>query len=95
MNYRITATILEWRSLLLSCFFFHFVDLLINILCYETNCGLLIALVHKNNLILVLHFFAFQIQSVLEETLQATGAKAMVVGHTPQSAGVNWYGPFI
>ncbi|KAH7836645.1 hypothetical protein Vadar_003851 [Vaccinium darrowii] len=30
-----------------------------------------------------------QIQSVLEETLQAVGAKAMVVGHTPQTSGVN------
>ncbi|KAG6762518.1 hypothetical protein POTOM_033024 [Populus tomentosa] len=30
-----------------------------------------------------------QIQSVLEETLQLLGAKAMVVGHTPQSTGVN------
>ncbi|KAG5515049.1 hypothetical protein RHGRI_036178 [Rhododendron griersonianum] len=29
------------------------------------------------------------IQSILEETLQAVGAKAMVVGHTPQSTGVN------
>ncbi|QHN92184.1 uncharacterized protein DS421_17g581510 [Arachis hypogaea] len=30
-----------------------------------------------------------QVCSVLEETLQAVGAKAMVVGHTPQSIGVN------
>ncbi|XP_051134596.1 shewanella-like protein phosphatase 1 [Andrographis paniculata] len=30
-----------------------------------------------------------QIQAVLQETLQAVGAKAMVVGHTPQSTGVN------
>uniref|UniRef100_A0A5B7BVF8 Calcineurin-like phosphoesterase domain-containing protein n=1 Tax=Davidia involucrata TaxID=16924 RepID=A0A5B7BVF8_DAVIN len=30
-----------------------------------------------------------QIQSILEETLQAVGAKAMVVGHTPQTTGVN------
>ncbi|XAR60783.1 Protein-tyrosine-phosphatase [Bertholletia excelsa] len=30
-----------------------------------------------------------QIQSILEETLQAVGAKAMIVGHTPQTAGVN------
>ncbi|KAI3450285.1 hypothetical protein Pfo_006950 [Paulownia fortunei] len=30
-----------------------------------------------------------QIQSILRETLQAVGAKAMVVGHTPQAAGVN------
>ncbi|OWM66657.1 hypothetical protein CDL15_Pgr010308 [Punica granatum] len=29
------------------------------------------------------------IQSILEETLEALGAKAMVVGHTPQPAGVN------
>ncbi|KAK9168035.1 hypothetical protein Syun_000175 [Stephania yunnanensis] len=31
-----------------------------------------------------------QIRSVLEETLQALGAKAMVVGHTPQMSGINW-----
>ncbi|KAI4305391.1 hypothetical protein L6164_028761 [Bauhinia variegata] len=30
-----------------------------------------------------------QINSILEETLQAIGAKAMVVGHTPQITGVN------
>ncbi|KAK6163813.1 hypothetical protein DH2020_000677 [Rehmannia glutinosa] len=30
-----------------------------------------------------------QIQSILRETLQAVGAKAMVVGHTPQATGVN------
>ncbi|KAK4383085.1 Shewanella-like protein phosphatase 1 [Sesamum angolense] len=30
-----------------------------------------------------------QIQSILQETLQALGAKGMVVGHTPQAAGVN------
>lgn len=30
-----------------------------------------------------------RIQSVLEETLQLLGAKAMVVGHTPQTTGVN------
>ncbi|XP_016458882.2 shewanella-like protein phosphatase 1 isoform X1 [Nicotiana tabacum] len=30
-----------------------------------------------------------QIQSLLEETLQTVGAKAMVVGHTPQPMGVN------
>ncbi|KAJ7964261.1 shewanella-like protein phosphatase 1 [Quillaja saponaria] len=30
-----------------------------------------------------------QVHSILEETLQAIGAKAMVVGHTPQAAGVN------
>ncbi|KAK6141815.1 hypothetical protein DH2020_024443 [Rehmannia glutinosa] len=29
------------------------------------------------------------IQSILRETLQAVGAKAMVVGHTPQATGVN------
>lgn len=33
---------------------------------------------------------AHQIYSILEETLQAVGAKAMVVGHTPQTVGVNW-----
>jgi hypothetical protein len=32
-----------------------------------------------------------QIHSILKETLQALGAKAMVVGHTPQTLGVNWY----
>ncbi|XP_020207571.1 shewanella-like protein phosphatase 1 [Cajanus cajan] len=32
---------------------------------------------------------AKQVCSVLEETLQAIGAKAMVVGHTPQTIGVN------
>ncbi|CAK9164151.1 unnamed protein product [Ilex paraguariensis] len=30
-----------------------------------------------------------QIQAILEETLGAVGAKAMVVGHTPQTTGVN------
>nr|GMD67091.1 shewanella-like protein phosphatase 1 [Ipomoea batatas] len=30
-----------------------------------------------------------QIQSILEETLRAVGAKAMVVGHTPQPMGAN------
>ncbi|XP_074290693.1 shewanella-like protein phosphatase 1 isoform X2 [Silene latifolia] len=30
-----------------------------------------------------------QIHTILEETLQAIGAKAMVVGHTPQTQGVN------
>ncbi|XP_059659843.1 shewanella-like protein phosphatase 1 isoform X2 [Cornus florida] len=30
-----------------------------------------------------------QIQSILEETLQDLGAKAMIVGHTPQTTGVN------
>ncbi|GAV58671.1 Metallophos domain-containing protein [Cephalotus follicularis] len=30
-----------------------------------------------------------QIYSILQETLQAVGAEAMVVGHTPQTAGVN------
>nr|XP_023888348.1 shewanella-like protein phosphatase 1 isoform X1 [Quercus suber]POE66342.1 shewanella-like protein phosphatase 1 [Quercus suber] len=30
-----------------------------------------------------------QIHSILEETLQAVGATAMVVGHTPQTLGVN------
>ncbi|XP_059430113.1 shewanella-like protein phosphatase 1 [Corylus avellana] len=30
-----------------------------------------------------------QIHSILQETLQALGAKAMVVGHTPQTGGVN------
>jgi len=31
-----------------------------------------------------------QVCSILEETLQAVDAKAMVVGHTPQTVGVNW-----
>ncbi|KAI3791350.1 hypothetical protein L2E82_05116 [Cichorium intybus] len=31
-----------------------------------------------------------QIHSVLESTLQVVGAKAMVVGYTPETAGVNW-----
>ncbi|CAK9326922.1 unnamed protein product [Citrullus colocynthis] len=30
-----------------------------------------------------------QINSILQDTLEAVGAKAMVVGHTPQMAGVN------
>lgn len=34
---------------------------------------------------------SLQINSILEDTLEAVGAKAMVVGHTPQMAGVNWY----
>lgn len=42
--------------------------------------------------ILVLKVYASQIHAILEETLQAVGAKAMVVGHTPQTVGVNWYG---
>ncbi|KAL2317439.1 hypothetical protein Fmac_031315 [Flemingia macrophylla] len=33
--------------------------------------------------------FDFQVCSILDETLQAIGAKAMVVGHTPQTIGVN------
>lgn len=36
-------------------------------------------------------FFSNQISKVLQETLEAVGAKAMVVGHTPQLSGVNWY----
>ncbi|XP_072975231.1 shewanella-like protein phosphatase 1 [Typha angustifolia] len=36
-----------------------------------------------------LKYQACQISSVVEETLQAMGAKGMVVGHTPQSDGVN------
>lgn len=32
---------------------------------------------------------SWQISSIVEETLQAVGAKGMVVGHTPQSNGVN------
>lgn len=58
------------------------------------KCSLLIVVVHKTNCILVC-LSACQIQSVLEETLQAVGAKAMVVGHTPQTSGVNWYGILI
>ncbi|KAJ7959889.1 shewanella-like protein phosphatase 1 [Quillaja saponaria] len=30
-----------------------------------------------------------QVHSILEETLQTIGAKAMVVGHTPQTVGIN------
>ena len=41
---------------------------------------------------MVLKISAHQIHSILEETLQAVGATAMVVGHTPQTLGVNWYG---
>lgn len=41
---------------------------------------------------MVLKVYASQIHAILEETLQAVGAKAMVVGHTPQTVGVNWYG---
>lgn len=34
----------------------------------------------------------FQLSSVVaEQTLEAVGAKGMVVGHTPQMHGVNWY----
>ncbi|XP_047161718.1 shewanella-like protein phosphatase 1 [Vigna umbellata] len=32
---------------------------------------------------------AKQVSSILDETLQAVGAKSMVVGHTPQTTGVN------
>ncbi|XP_008457326.2 shewanella-like protein phosphatase 1 isoform X2 [Cucumis melo] len=34
-------------------------------------------------------FESEQINSILKDTLEAVGAKAMVVGHTPQMAGVN------
>lgn len=34
---------------------------------------------------------AYQIESILEETLQAVGGRRMVVGHTPQPTGANWY----
>lgn len=34
----------------------------------------------------------FQLSSIVaERTLEAVGAKGMVVGHTPQMHGVNWY----
>eukprot|EP00262_Sarcandra_glabra_P008009 TRINITY_DN2117_c0_g1_i1.p1 TRINITY_DN2117_c0_g1~~TRINITY_DN2117_c0_g1_i1.p1 ORF type:complete len:341 (-),score=55.70 TRINITY_DN2117_c0_g1_i1:288-1223(-) len=36
-----------------------------------------------------LDYRSHQICSIVEETLQAVGAKAMVVGHTPQMIGVN------
>lgn len=36
-----------------------------------------------------------QINAILQDTLQAVGAKAMVVGHTPQMEGVNWYMKFL
>lgn len=39
---------------------------------------------------MITEFASHQIQYILRDTLQALGAKAMVVGHTPQSAGVNW-----
>lgn len=35
--------------------------------------------------------YVYQICSILDDTLEAVGAKAMVVGHTPQLEGVNWY----
>lgn len=38
-----------------------------------------------------LSFFSNQVSDILRETLEAVGAKAMVVGHTPQLSGVNWY----
>ncbi|WJX63662.1 Glycosylated integral ER membrane protein [Trifolium repens] len=37
----------------------------------------------------LMDYEAEQVSSILEETLQAVGAKAMVVGHTPQTIGVN------
>lgn len=37
------------------------------------------------------HWFADQVGAIVEETLERAGAKAMVVGHTPQLEGVNWY----
>lgn len=37
----------------------------------------------------LMDYEAKQVCSVLEETLQAVDAKAMVVGHTPQTIGVN------
>jgi hypothetical protein len=37
----------------------------------------------------------FQLSSIAaEQTLEAVGAKGMVVGHTPQTHGVTWY-PFL
>lgn len=37
----------------------------------------------------------FQLSSIVaEQTLEAVGAQGMVVGHTPQMRGVNWY-PFV
>ncbi|KAI7730801.1 hypothetical protein M8C21_021400 [Ambrosia artemisiifolia] len=35
------------------------------------------------------HPVVLKIQSILDSTLQVVGAKAMVVGHTPQTTGVN------
>ncbi|PPS13234.1 hypothetical protein GOBAR_AA07436 [Gossypium barbadense] len=35
------------------------------------------------------HAVALKINAILQETLQALGAKAMVVGHTPQFSGAN------
>lgn len=38
------------------------------------------------------YFCWFQLSSVVaERTLKSVGAKGMVVGHTPQTRGVNWY----
>ncbi|CAL9214002.1 unnamed protein product [Arabidopsis halleri] len=34
-------------------------------------------------------FFSYQVNKILHDTLEAVGAKAMVVGHTPQLSGVN------
>lgn len=51
--------------------------------CINCECLSIFMLIKCNNV-------TPQIQSVLEETLQAMDAKAMVVGHTPQTAGVNW-----
>jgi len=32
-----------------------------------------------------------QISSIAEKTVQSIGARGMVVGHTPQLNGANWY----
>lgn len=37
--------------------------------------------------------FLNQVSTILRDSLEAVGAKAMVVGHTPQLSGVNWYIP--
>ncbi|KAF6144823.1 hypothetical protein GIB67_038922 [Kingdonia uniflora] len=41
------------------------------------------------------YWFSQKVYSILEETLQHVGAKAMVVGHTPQTSGINWYKLFL
>lgn len=51
---------------------------------------LIVTCLYQRNAYLQPNALFYQIQSLLEETLQSVGAKAMVVGHTPQPMGVNW-----